>query len=386
MYFYDTLNTPLKLSEKEQLHMTKKVWFQTGIAIIITLLIIMLVIRVQVIFEPVFTIVTTIFVPLLLGGLLYYITEPIQRFLERRKAGRLTSILAVFVIILLVLTALAMIIIPMVTQQVQNLISRAPLIQNEIQDFFNVALSYRDRLPFDPEQYIQDALDRGSQMLSNLASNAFTIVTSTVSVLVTLILVPFFFFFMLKDHEKFIPSMVSPFRGTAKQFMTELLYDIDHTLRAFIQGQMLVSFILCIILYIGYVIVGLEYALLLALFALFMNLIPFVGPWIAFLPAALLAVIQDPFLLIWVSLITLIAQQIESNLITPNVMGQTLKLHPLTVITVVLAAGNIAGFIGILIAIPTYAVIKTIIQNIWRYRSNIKETMFTTTSEGGPLQ
>ncbi|TVT28813.1 AI-2E family transporter [Salinicoccus cyprini] len=366
--------------------MTKKVWFQTGIAIIITLLIIMLVIRVQVIFEPVFTIVATIFVPLLLGGLLYYITEPIQRFLEKRKAGRLTSILAVFVIILLVLTMLSMIIVPMVTEQVQNLISRAPLIQNEIQDVFNMILSYRDRLPINPEQYIQDALNRGSQMLSNLASNAFTILTSTVSVLITLVLVPFFFFFMLKDHEKLIPSMVSPFRGTLKQFLTELFYDIDHTLRAFIQGQMLVSFILCIILYIGYVIVGLDYALLLAIFALFMNLIPFIGPWIAFLPAALLAVIQDPFLLVWVSLITLIAQQIESNLITPNVMGQTLKLHPLTVITVVLAAGNIAGFIGMLIAIPTYAVVKTIIQNMWRYRSNLKETMFTTTGEGGPPQ
>src|SRR5699024_1104412 len=153
------------------------------------------------------------------------------------------------------------------------------------------------------------------------------------------------------------------------------------TLRAFIQGQMLVSFILCIILYIGYAIIGLDYALLLAIFALFMNLIPFIGPWVAFLPAALLALIQDPIMFVWVSLITLIAQQIESNLVTPNVMGQTLKLHPLTVITVVLAAGNIAGFIGMLIAIPTYAVIKTVIQNIWRYTSYIGKTMCAAASE-----
>lgn len=75
------------------------------------------------------------------------------------------------------------------------------------------------------------------------------------------------------------------------------------------------------------------------------------------------------------------AQQIESNLITPNVMGQSLALHPLTVITIVLAAGNIAGFIGILVAIPTYAVIKTIIQNIWRYRTNLKDTMLTDISK-----
>ena len=58
-------------------------------------------------------------------------------------------------------------------------------------------------------------------------------------------------------------------------------------------------------------------------------------------------------------------------------MGQSLALHPLTVITIVLAAGNITGFIGILVAIPTYAVIKTIIQNIWKYRQNLKNTMMT---------
>ena len=363
------------------MRMTRKVWFQTGVAIIITLLIIMLVIRVQVIFQPFFTIIATVFIPLLIGGLLYYITEPIQRFLEKRKAGRVTSILAIFIIILLVITLLSMIIVPMVTTQVQNLVSRAPMIQREIQELFNFLLSQRDRLPFDPQSYVQDALDQGSQVISNLLGNAITIVSGTVSVLVTLILIPFFYFFLLKDHEKFIPAMTSPFKGTFKQFLSELMSDIDSTLRAFIQGQMLVSFILCIILYIGYAIIGLDYALLLAIFALFMNLIPFIGPWVAFLPAALLALIQDPIMFVWVSLITLIAQQIESNLVTPNVMGQTLKLHPLTVITVVLAAGNIAGFIGMLIAIPTYAVIKTVIQNIWRYRSNIGKTMFAEAGE-----
>lgn len=356
--------------------MTRKVWFQTGVAIILTLLTIMLVIRVQVVFAPFITIIATIFFPLLIGGLLYYITEPIQRFLEKRKGGRLTSILAIFIIIMIVITLLSMIIIPMVTQQVQNLISRGPAMQKEIEDAFNFVQSQRDRLPFDPNQYIQQAVDQGSEMVSNLVGNAFTIISSTVSVFLTIILVPFFYFFLLKDHEKFIPSAVSPFGGTLNQFLKELLHDVDNTLRSFIQGQLLVSSILCVILYIGYAIIGLDYALLLALLALLFNIIPFVGPWLAFVPAALLAVIQDPIMLIWVSIITLVAQQIESNLITPNVMGQTLKLHPLTVITVVLAAGNIAGFIGMLVAIPTYAVLKTIVQNIWRYRGSLGKTMF----------
>lgn len=357
--------------------MANKAWFQSGIAIIITLLIIMLVIQVQVIFEPLFTIIATIFVPVLLGGLLYYITQPIQSFLEKRKANRLVGILSIFIIILIVINILVMVIVPVISDQVQNLIQRMPALQRDFQGALDFLLTQREQLPFDVdiEGFTQNILDQSGEIVSNIMSNAITILTSTVSVLITLVLVPFFYFFMLKDHEKFIPAMVSPFSGTVKQFMTELLYDIDRTLRSFIQGQVLVSFILGVLLYISYTAIGLEYALLLGMLALFLNVIPFIGPWMAFIPAGLLAVIQSPLMFVWVAVITLVAQQIESNLITPNVMGQSLKLHPLTVIVVVLAAGNIAGFIGMLVAIPTYAVIKTTIQNIWRYRKSMKSSL-----------
>ena len=359
--------------------MANKAWFQSGVAIIITLLIIMLVIQVQVVFEPLFTIIATIFIPVLLGGLLYYITQPIQSFLEKRKANRLVGILSIFIIILIVINILVMVIVPVISDQIQNLIERMPALQRDFQAVIEFISSQREELPFDVdiEGFTQDLLDQSGEIVSNIASNAITILTSTVSVILTLILVPFFYFFMLKDHEKFVPAMVSPFSGTVKQFLTEWLYDVDRTLRSFIQGQVLVSFILGVILYIGYTIIGLEYALLLGMLALFLNVIPFIGPWLAFAPAGILALIQSPIMFVWVAIITLIAQQIESNLITPNVMGQSLKLHPLTVIVVVLAAGNIAGFIGMLVAIPTYAVIKTSIQNIWRYRTTLENTLLT---------
>ena len=118
-------------------------------------------------------------------------------------------------------------------------------------------------------------------------------------------------------------------------------------------------------MYIGYIIIGLEYSLLLVIFAFFMNVIPFIGPWIAFAPALIIGFFKIHMMVIWVGVVTLVAQQIESNLITPNVMGKTLDIHPLTVITVILAAGNIAGFLGILLAIPTYAVGKAIVENIY---------------------
>ena len=151
-----------------------------------------------------------------------------------------------------------------------------------------------------------------------------------------------------------------------------------HFFRSIIQGHLLISFLLAILLLIGYWAIWLKYALLLAIFVLFMNLIPFIGPWIAVTPAIVIAFVQDPTLVFWVGLITVVAQQIESNLITPNVMGKSLDIHPLTVITVILAAGNISGFLGIIIAIPTYAVGKAIVKNIYQARREIRKTATKT--------
>src|SRR5699024_11157413 len=108
------------------------------------------------------------------------------------------------------------------------------------------------------------------------------------------------------------------------------------------------------------------------LFGLLMNVIPCVGPFIAVAPALIVGAFQDPMMIIWVSLVMLVVQQIESNLISPNVMGRALSLHPLTVIPVILAAGSIAGFIGILCVVPFYAVVKTIIVHFYeKYRRSI---------------
>lgn len=355
--------------------MMDKNWFQTGVAIIITLLIVALTIKIQVIFEPVYIILTTIFYPLLLGGLLYYITEPVQSFLERHKAGRLLSTTMIFILVVLVLAGLGSIIVPMIVTEAGHLVERTPYLLNEFEELFEFLMSQRERLPFDVQEQVDKIVDQASGIIQGLSAGIITFLANTIGVLAMLILVPFFLFFMLKDHEKFIPAALSPFRGAVRQFLNELLSDIDYTLKSFIRGQVLVSIILAVMLYTGYVLIGLDYAILLALFALFMNVIPFVGPWIAFAPALIMGLIQDPLMGVWVAAVTLVAQQIDGNIVTPNVMGQKLNLHPLTIITIVLAAGNIAGFVGMLIAIPFYAVVKAAIKNIWRYRGSISETL-----------
>lgn len=145
-------------------------------------------------------------------------------------------------------------------------------------------------------------------------------------------------------------------------------------MKSYIVGQLFVSLIVGALLLIGYLIIGLDYAFLLALIGVVTNVIPFLGPYIAVIPAIIIALFQDPIMALYVAIIMLVAQQIEGNLITPNIMGSALSIHPLTVITLILAAGNIAGIWGIILAIPFYAVVKTIVVNIYGKRQEIKET------------
>lgn len=354
--------------------MTKKLWFQVGVGLLIALLIIKYFIEIHAIFNPIVIIFKTILVPLLLGGVLYYITEPLQRWLEKRGLPRWGSLTTIVLLLVATVTGFLLLVGSPVANQVNNLVTNAPTIANQIEDAANFVFENIENLPPQIEEFvasvtnsIQDIAIVSSKWMVNFVSGA-------VSVTFTLILVPFFFIFMLKDHERFAPQIYDLFTGERRTWIKKTLEDIDHVLRSYVQGQVLISFLLAIMMFIGYLIIGLDYSLLLAMFAFFMNMIPFIGPWVSLVPAVIVALIQDPFLVIWVAVITLIAQQVESNFITPNIMGKSLDIHPLTVISLVLAAGNIAGFIGILIAIPTYGVIKVIVQNIYHERKNIKKT------------
>ncbi|GGI38809.1 AI-2E family transporter [Mammaliicoccus stepanovicii] len=361
--------------------MLNKAWFRTGIAILLTFLIIKVFIEINHIFYPIIIIVQSILLPLLLGGFLFYICLPFQKMLEKRKIPRWGSISIIVVALILVISIFISIVAPVLTDQINNLIKNSPYIQREFQHAVDYALQQRDRLPENISQKINDSISSISGIMTNMLSNMFSYISSIVSTLFLLILVPFFLIYMLKDHEKFIPFIAKPFKGRTKWFVVNLFKDINHTLQSYIQGQVTVSLILGVLLYLGYTLVGLDYALLLALLALITNMIPFLGPWLAFLPAAIIALIQDPMMLVWVSIITLICQQLEGNVITPNVMGKSLNVHPLTIITVILAAGNLGGFVAILVAVPTYAVIKTIVRNVYTHRQSISSTASRTVAD-----
>ena len=267
-----------------------------------------------------------------------------------------------------------------IAKQVNNLIENTPTFVEETNDLASAVIDKTGDLPDWATEQIEKSMKNTTKNITTSIDDItkkagkwiVSIFQSVIQVSLIIILVPFFLIFMLKDHEKFMPFVLQFFSGDMKKWVAKTFSDVNDVLSLYIRGQVLISSILAVMLYIGYLIIGLKFALLLAVFAFFMNIIPFIGPWIAFIPALVIGFFQDPMMVIWVSLTTLIAQQTDSNLITPNVMGKTLNIHPLTIITILLAAGSLAGFFGILLAVPGYAVGKAIVSNIYAKRREIK--------------
>lgn len=348
-------------------------WIQSLVILILIFVLILLMSLTSFIFDPIFKYIGAVAVPFIGAGVLYYATKPIMNFFEKLKFNRIVSILLIFLLLISLISLFVLYIFPIAQNQFYNLMDNIPKMVDITLRFIEQFQSNQFEIPSQIDHAIRNFMDNIQTHIENIMSYLFGFIGHVITFVTSIVLIPFFLFFMLKDGHKFIPFITQILDEKRAHNMKSLLRKIDETLTAFIQGQLLISFFLGILLFIGYLVIGLKYSLTLALFGMIMNVIPFLGPFIAVVPALIVAAFEGPMMVVWVAVVTLIAQQIESNLISPNIMGRVLALHPLTVITVILAAGSIAGFLGILFAVPFYAVIKTIVVHFYHTYAQTKE-------------
>ena len=146
-----------------------------------------------------------------------------------------------------------------------------------------------------------------------------------------------------------------------KQPVAETIDEIDGKVGSYIQGQMLVSLCIGVMLFIGYNIIGLHYAFSLATIAAFLSIVPYLGPVIAITPAMLVAASTSWIMVLKMLVVWGIVQFLEGNIISPNIMGRSMNMHPLTVIFVILIGVNIGGVVGAILGIPVYSILKVLV-------------------------
>ncbi|MBC1520297.1 AI-2E family transporter [Listeria aquatica] len=344
-----------------------KLFFWT-IEILAIVAIVFLLLQMKYIFSPIGVIISTLFLPILVSGFLFYMFNPLVEFLEKRKVPRVLGIILIFIVFIVLFTLAVIQMGPLLADQIASLAKALPGYWTDFEKWFNALVKESPFKNLDIQGELSKAnisipkimnivLDGVSTGIGAVAS----FITSFVMVLVT---VPFILLYMFKDGHRFMDSVEKFFPKFIRPDAKKIIQEMNKTLSTYISSQALDCLIVGILTFIGYLIIGQPYGLLFAFIAGATNIIPYLGPVIGAAPAVLVALFTSPLQALLVIIVVVIVQQLDGNVMQPLIMGRSLKIHPLTIIVILLVAGNLAGLLGMVLGVPLYAVVKTIIVNV----------------------
>jgi predicted PurR-regulated permease PerM len=341
-------------------------FFKYSTGLILILLIIFLFGKIDYFVSPLQNFIIAIFFPVLISGLMYYILrKPVQWI--SRYLPKIASILIVFALVAGLFTTFSYFAGSLLGEEISGLTENFPEKIDEVTEESQKVINDNKMGIIKADEIKHKALSYLSKLSQNLGENIMTLFSVITSIATVLVVVPFLAFFFLKDDEKLRPYILKHIPSEHVQEGNKILTDIDKTLFTYVTGQFIIALVDGILMYLGYLFIGLDYALLLAVLAMFLTIVPFLGPLLGIIPALFIALTNSPLMALKVLIVLVVVQQLEGNLVTPQVMGKKLSIHPITVILILIAAGSLYGFIGILIAIPLYSVVKIIIKDVWKF-------------------
>ncbi|HIZ71179.1 MAG TPA: AI-2E family transporter [Candidatus Atopostipes pullistercoris] len=359
---------------KEQRKLIEKTWFWKYILdnkfvsilliILLTFLTIFAFTKIAHLFTPLELIFSIVGPPVIFGILLYYLLEPMVNYIERKGLSRKLSVFIVFIVILLVIVLSVAFIIPGVQNQFNQLIEEFPKIWNSVVSQIEALLYNEGFTEIYREFQATDIMSRVTDQMSNIFTatidsigNVAGIITRVV---ITIATIPFVLYYLLVDGQHFKKSILEVVPTRARPVMVRFLQESSNQVGSYVRGELLVAISVAIMFYIGYLIIGLDYALILSITAGLLNLIPYLGSIMASIPALILGAFVSPLQLVKVIIVIIIEQTLEGRVISPQILGNKLEIHPLVILFILLVAGSLFGFMGLILAVPGFGILRVI--------------------------
>ncbi|MET1941274.1 AI-2E family transporter [Enterococcus faecium] len=352
-----------------------KLFFWT-VELVLTIIGVYFILQMPNIFSPILKMLSAIFLPLLVAGFIYYMFDPIVVFLEKHRIPRVFGFLLTFLVVIILVVLTVMNVVPQLMEQTIQLTQSLPTYADETSKWLNELAQREEFKNFNLEEQLASA----NLSLSNLFNIILVSLSASVSKIISFMMqffillftvpfillftVPFILLFMFKDGHKFIDALSHFFPKAIRKELRQTVKELNETLSAYISSTILDALIIGVMSFLAMRIFDQPYSLLLAVICGITNIIPYVGPFIGAVPAIIVGLFISPFQALYMALSILVIQQLDGNLIKPLLFGKSMNIHPLTIILVLIGAGSVAGILGMLICIPVYAVIKTIILNI----------------------
>lgn len=329
--------------------------------------------KISFIFTPIIEFISVIMLPVILAGLLYYLLNPLVDLMEKRKINRLVAITIVFVLITVLLIWGLAVVIPNLQAQIVSFFRNMPSYLKQSKKIIDDLLDSRLSEEFRPQ--IEQVTENISSQLTSWASKfsaravnwASHFVSAASQVIVAVIIMPFILFYLLRDGKNLKGYVTQFLPKKLREPVGQVLSDVNSQLANYVRGQITVAIIVSFMFMILFKIIGLRYGVTLAVVAGVLNLVPYLGSFLAMLPALVLGLIAGPVMLLKVIIVFIVEQTIEGRFVSPLILGSQLSIHPITILFVLLTSGSMFGIWGVLLGIPVYASAKVVITAIFKW-------------------
>lgn len=332
--------------------------------------------------------------PIIISVIVAEVLFPIVSFIERHlpgrerypRAARIFSIAVIYVAFLAIIVALILLTIPPMVREAQDFVETVPQIYEDVKAMIEeLSEEYNQQVPDEIKAQVEEwaqslggalgsaALSIGSKTLSSLAG--------TVSLLFGLAIVPFLLFYILKDKEELLDGMYSILPQNVARHTHNVLSLIHGVIGSYVRAQIISAAIVGGFVFLGLWALDIKFALTLGLLAGLLGLIPIIGAFIGAAPALLVALATDPSKLIWVALLFIVVQFIESNIISPRIQGSAVRLHPIFIMGTLVVASSIGGLWGVLIGVPVVAASRDVFVYFYKEWSGGAESVEQSETE-----
>ncbi len=320
-----------------------------------------------------------ILLPFVLGALVAYLGDPLVDRLERHRINRALAVVIVFLGFALLMAAALGLLLPVLLHQLDLLVSKIPVAYEWATQVALPAVQRRLDLPLDrlPRLDWSGQLADHWQSVGRVTAQALKKLSgsgaSLLMWLTNLALVPVVAFYLMRDWDRLVARTLDMFPLVWQDKVSSMLVEAGEVVGAFLRGQFLVMCALGAVYGLGLWLVGVQLALLLGLLAGLASIVPYLGFVVGVAASCIAAYLQygEWTVLLWVLLVFGVGQALESMVLTPVLVGDRIGLHPVAVIFALMAGAQVAGFIGVVMALPVGAVIAVFLRHaLSHYRAS----------------
>ena len=313
----------------------------------------------------------TVLLPLGLSLVIAYVLLPLARLLERgmpwrdKRPGvsRGIAIGAIFLFLLGVLAGFLALVIPPTVEQGTKFANEFPGFINSarvtVENWIDL---YAELIPVEVRDRAEDTLSDASGIIGeaawNVTSQTLEVVSGSFALILGLATSPVLVFYLMKDSSKIRESLYAPFPDALKPYLRNAIVIVDRTVGGYIRGQLTLGLTVGVVVTVGLLLLGVPFPFVLGLVAGITELVPVIGPWIGGTVGVLVTLATEPDKVPWVILLYLGVQILENILLVPRIQGNSLNLHPVAIILVIVVASSFFGLWGVILGPPLVAMAK----------------------------